>query len=408
MEQESNAVVYIEHPKAREIYWNGLALPTNKDIILSISDALRLHHLGYFTVKIKEIQKPPYNPKQWQNKIYGFTADADTQSGFGNCTTNLLRQSLKAGYDVRWIGHSVDVPDLSSLTRKEIPNDIGMVWHEQPNSRWDTSSFERNIAITPFETTRVPISWVSRLNSFDAVFVPCKQNIQMMKDSGVTVPIELIHWGIDPKVTKPQPRDNDGLFTFGTYGALSERKGTDLLIRAFQKAFSPYEYKDVRLICKTSKPHFYFKPNPSDNRIIIDLMRTDQEQIDQFYRKIDVGVFPFTGEGFGMCPLETAGAGRPIIITGWSGPMDYFKDEIGWKLNYTLVPATDFNTKVYKEDCGSWARADENQLIQLMRYAYEHRDEVKAKGEAAKEYVQKEWTWDAQAPTYFAALKKHL
>jgi glycosyltransferase involved in cell wall biosynthesis len=405
---ETQAVLYIEHHKVREVYWNGLTLPTNKDITLNFSDALRLHRLGYFTVIIKEIKKVPYNPELWQNKIYGFTADADMQSGFGNCTTNLLRQSLKQGYDVRWVGHPVDVPDLTALSRKPLLDDMAMVWHEQPNGRWDNPSFAKNIAVTPFETTRVPASWVPRFNRFDAVFVPCEQNIQMMRDSGVTVPIELIHWGIDPKVTKPVERDNDNLFVFGTNGALSERKGTDMLIRAFQRAFSPYEYRDVRLICKTSKPQFMFKPNPPDNRVIIDVMRTDPDEVVKFYRKIDVGVYPFTGEGFGMCPLETAGAGRPIIVTGWSGPMDYFKDEIGWKLNYNLVPATDFNTKVYHEDCGEWAKADENQLVQLMRYCYEHRDEVKAKGKAAAEYVQKEWTWDAQIPLYFDALKKHL
>jgi len=411
MNDENTAVIYIEHAKVREVYFNGLTLPTNKDITVSWSDAMKLSRLGYFTTYIKSVQtvSQDYNPALFkEQKMYGFTADADTESGFGNCTTNLLRQSIKDGYDIRWVGRANNVSDLTHLMSKQIPPNIGMVWHEQPNGRWDQSPFGVNIAITPFETTRVPASWVPRLNSFNALFVPCKQNIDMMRDSGVTIPIELIHWGIDPKITKPQPREADGLFTFGTYGALSKRKGTDMLVRAFQRAFPIYEYRDVRLICKTSKPHFYFKPSPPDSRVIVDLMRTDQEQMDQFYRKIDVGVFPFTGEGFGMCPLETAGVGRPIIITGWSGPMDYFKDEIGWKLNYQLIPAEDFNTKVYHEDCGSWAQADENELVHLMRYAYEHRDEVKAKGQAAQEYVQREWTWDAQIPLYFDALKKHL
>jgi glycosyltransferase involved in cell wall biosynthesis len=413
MNNETGVTVFIKHERAVEIYFNGQTIPVGRDVVVSWSDALRLLQSSYFNITIKSVSKIPYNQSSWTNKrIYGLTANADTESGFGNCTTNLLRQSIKNNYDVRWLGVGNNVADLNRLIHKPIPSDIGMVWHEQPNDRWDQNPFERNIAITPFETTQIPASWVPRLNKMNAVFVPSKQNVEMMHDSGIIVPIELIHWGVDPKLFHYVPREQDNLFTFGINGALTKRKGVDLLIKAFQRAFPLYngQYKDVRLICKTSKSQFPFLPTPPDPRIELIGIHTSEhiDVLKKFHARIDVGVYPFTGEGFGLCPLETMATGRPVVVTNWSGPVDYVTPETGWTLPYKLVPAADFQLKVYHEYCGDWAEVSEEALVEMLRYLYNHKEEVRVKGEAAAKYVADQWTWEAQIPLYFNALNRHL
>ena len=399
----------IRHSKAGSVHLNGVDYPTNRKISVDWDNAMKLSQNQFFNVEILHINKSPYNPDHWnKDKAYGFSANADISTGFGGCTTNLLRQSIKNGYKVYWQGQTIEANDLSFLSRGKIPSDIGMVWHEQPNEKWDTSPFTKNIGIVPFETTRVPASWVPRLNKLDALFVPCKQNVEMMRDSGVTVPIEIIYWGVDPKVFSFVPREEDNVFTFGTHGALSTRKGTDVLVKAFELAFPRYQYPDVRLICKTSNNSFLWLPTPRDGRITI-IGRCEQNELnDLYFSQIDVGVYPFTGEGFGLCPLETMASGRPVIITGWSGPMDYFTPEAGWTLDYKMVPATDFTKNVYRTPCGEWAAVEIDDLVEKMRYAYAHRAEVKQKGEYAAEYVKKSWTWDAKSPLYFESLDKYL
>ena len=47
-------------------------------------------------------------------------------------------------------------------------------------------------------------------------------------------------------------------------------------------------------------------------------------------------------------------------------------------------------------------------LVFLMRYAYEHQDEVRAKGKAAAQYVREQWSWGAQIGLFEDALNKHL
>ncbi len=403
---EANVKCIIRHTKARDIYWNGFNIPTNEEISMNLSDAIRLSRV--FNVEIDYGERIPYNPDLWKkNKIFGFTGDADKKSGFGNCTVNMIKYSSHYGYDVRWVGRGFDVSELSYLSSNEILSDMAMVWHEQPNDKWDNTIFDKNIAIVPFETTRIPFSWVNRINKFDAIFVPCEQNIKMMKDSGISIPIELIHWGVDENLFYPLEREPKEKFTFGTMGSLSIRKGTDILVEAFQRAFPLREYPDVELICKTS--HNFYPFNVKDPRIQVRMLAVEHDDlIRDFFKKVDVFVFPTRGEGFGLPPLEAMATGIPAIVTDWSGPVDYMNDEVGWSIPYKMSYAKDFSEKLYKEDCGEWAEPDIDILVNLMRYTYENRDEVKKKGKVAAEYVKKEWLWKDKIKMFFDALDKHL
>jgi glycosyltransferase involved in cell wall biosynthesis len=401
---EEKVQIIINNNKYRSVFWGDRFYDTGVPINVSISDALRLSHL--FNVKCSFPYKE-YNSNWWKNnKTFGMRADADSLSGYGNCTVNLIKYSEKSGCDVRWIGRGINVPEFAYLPKKPVPLDIAMVWHDQPRNTWLESPFQKNIAITPFETTLIPSSWVPKLNFMDAVFVPCKQNIEMMRNSGVRVPIELIHWGIDETKWYPIERNNN-VFTFGTVGALSERKGFSILIQAFEKAF-PSSVKDVRLLLKTSFNGM--PPIPvKDDRIITHFMSVSNDiLIDVAIRQIDCGVFPTRGEGFGLVPLELMATGIPVIVTGWSGPLEYMNEEIGWILDYKMVPADIFSNEIYKEYCGDWAEPSIDDLVDKMRYAYNHQDEVKEKGKKAEEYVKQNWLWKDKIKMFIDALDKHL
>jgi len=354
-----------------------------------------------------DLQKT-YNPQHWQEKRFGIVGQADFTSGYGNTMYNLLKYSQQAGYDIRWTGKLIGEPDkVIRNAKREIPPDMAMVWHEQPKEHWRSSPFAKNIALTMFETTRVPESWVPRLNSLDAVCVPCKQNIGMMANSGVKIPVELTQLGIDETKFYPLERNNE-VFTFGHLGALTVRKGTDLLVEAFRRAFSSKQ--KVKLINKTSLPYYPFMVK--DKRVEVQQAFNGiphSELIETFFKKINCFVYPSRGEGFGLPPLEAMATGVPAITTNWSGMAEYNNEEVGWMLNdFKMVPADNFTKKVYKEDCGEWAEPNLDELIFRLRYAYEHQDEVKEKGRKAAEYVKANWLWRDKIKMFHEALAKHL
>jgi glycosyltransferase involved in cell wall biosynthesis len=399
--------VNIDDSKYRVVNFKGRWLDTGVEVEVSFRDFIEL--MRRYPIKIN-LERHAYNPQLWQDKKVGFMSPMDFQSGWGNVAYNILKYSRDRGYEVSWVGDLVGQADklITEACGRDLTPDMAMVWHDQPRAYWHGSPFARNIAVVPFETTQIPRSWLTRLNSFDAVVVPCQQNVQMMKDSGVKVPVEMVHWGIDENKFHYLERNND-VFTFGHMGHLAIRKGTDLLVKAFEKAFPPH-IKDVRLICKTTNRSYPFMSH--DKRIIVqqppDLAVPHDELIETFFKKIDCFVYPSRGEGFGFPPLEAMATGVPAITTNWSGMVEYNNNDIGWTLDYKLVPAEEFTKRVYKEDCGNWAEPDFDELVERLRYAYEHQAEVKQRGWLASEFVKNNWLWNQKIGQFHQALNKYL
>lgn len=397
--------IIIHDSKTRAVFFENLFYDCEVELDVPFSAAVRLSKLSDVEMFF---EKQEYDPELFKEEHkFNFTSDIDQVSGWGNVSFNLLKNSLD--YNISLTGRLFNISDrdLLLMSHRELADRGAMIWHEQPRATWDNSPFPKNIAIIPFETTVIPASWVKRINAFDALLVPCKQNQEAFRNSGVTIPIDIIHWGIDTEKFAEISRPKRDIFTFGTMGALSIRKGTDTLIQAFQEAFPPYLYPNIRLICKTSQPHYPFMVK--DKRIVVQMMPVSHEELmNDFFKEVDVGVYPFRGEGFGLCPIEMLATGAPVIMTGWSGAMEYYDPKCCLKLDYTMVPAKEFTEKVYHEECGMWAEPDKEHLKELMLWCYNNKDKVKEMGEYAGNYVKREWTWSKKINMFKNSINKYL
>lgn len=394
----------IDKGRESSILYDGKFYDTGVDLEVSFSEALRMTRVANIKAEWPNV---PYDPKLFaEERFFNFTGDVDMTSGFGGVSYSLIKQSVDK-FKIALAGRFLDVKDpaLFAVRNRELRQEGAMVWHDQPRANWADSPFRKNIAIVPFETTIIPRSWVGKLNSFDALLVPCEQNIQAFRDSGVRIPIELIHWGFDADKFYPMEREPNRFFTFGHMGHLSVRKGTDVLIEAFLEAF-PTE-QDVRLICKTSTNNYPFMVNDKRIKVMIGAISAEEMKND-FTKEIDCFVFPTRGEGFGLTPLEMMATGVPAIVTGWSGPLEYMNPEVGWLIDHKMTPATSFTQEVYKEECGEWAEPSKEHLVHLLRHAYTHREEVKEKGLAAAKYTLENWQWKDKIHLFHEALEKHL
>ena len=400
----NNMKTIIKKDRVSSIFYEGKFYDTGKELDLSFSEAQRISRIANVDVKYADVA---YNPSLWKDdKFINFFGDIDLQSGFGNVSYYLVKKSLQE-LKIALTGKVFGVRDQSIIScQNRDMNQAGvMVGHDQPRESWLYSPFKKNIAIIPWETTVIPKSWIGKINGFDGLLVPCKQNIEDFKNSGVKVPIGLIHWGVDPDkfyyIDRPQHKE----MVFGTLGALSLRKGTDVLIQAFREEF-PTE-KDVKLICKTSFNNYPFMVK--DPRIEVQITPVSNEELmEKFYKRVDCFVFPTRGEGFGMTPLEAMATGIPAIVTGWSGPLEYMSPEDGWLIDYKMTEAKNFTDIIYKEQCGNWAEPSKEHLRKLMRYAYEHRDEVKEKGKKASERILRDWNWDVKIKMFHEELNKMI
>ena len=224
------------------------------------------------------------------------------------------------------------------------------------------------VALTMFESDKLPDGWVEALNECQAVIVPTKLNKKIFEKNGVTRPIHVVPLGISETFTPPgvgqravrQPPTEEKPFIFLCWGDRGVRKGWDVAIKAFVGAFG--ERKDVRLIIKAREDNFPFDvSNPN-----IEVMRDDLDEwgLRDLYLRCDCMVFPSRGEGFGLPPREFAATAGPVIATEW------WADDIqqwGYRLEYSL---TDAWKGTRMEGLGRWAEPSQNHLEKQMLHVF--------------------------------------
>ncbi len=136
-----------------------------------------------------------------------------------------------------------------------------------------------------------------------------------------------IPWGTDVGLFAPKKSNNEVLTYFHSAGMNPHRKGTDLVIKAFD--ILAREYSDMKLIIHTqAKIHQYF-PNLKD--VVNRLIRTNQLEIIEktigapgLYYLGDVYVYPSRLEGIGLTMAEALSCGLPLISSD-NPPMNEFK-----------------------------------------------------------------------------------
>jgi glycosyltransferase involved in cell wall biosynthesis len=257
--------------------------------------------------------------------------------------------------------------------------------------------------VTPWffhDVDGLPAEYVDALNSNDRVYV-CSQFVQdVFKRHGVTVPIEVLGHGFDPDLYTFEPRQRGEVFTFLCIAEHLPRKNLPMLIRAFRRAFAPGT--PVRLHLKTGL-HDASELRPlmgDDRRILLDTrLRANEAEMVQLYRQADCFVLPTRIEGFGMPILEAMATGLPVIVTDYSGHLDFCNHDNALLIRSRgLVPA---DTSGFPHIPGLWADPDENHLIALMQQVVDDYDLALNVGRRGYEQVHSAWTWSAQLGKVF-------
>ncbi len=272
-------------------------------------------------------------------------------------------------------------------------------------------SGRRKVGWTMLEVTGLPPEWVDGCNSMDEVWVPASFNVDTFRRSGVHVPVRVMPLGVDvdyfhPDIVGFRPSDR---FTFLSVFEWGERKGTDILLRAFAEEFDPSDDVVLMLSVYNRDPgvHVYDEVAKLDlgpTAPIIVLLNAEftPYQMGSLYRSADCFVLPTRGEGWGMPVLEAMACGLPSIATAWSGPADFLHDDVGYPLQLKGMIKAKAKCPYYAGF--EWADPDAEHLRSLMRHVSKHPDEARAKGLAAARRVAAGYTLDHAAERVKARL----
>jgi len=179
------------------------------------------------------------------------------------------------------------------------------------------------IMFTVTERTEVPEIFVTKMNqNFDALVVPDPWMIDVLKNSGVTLPIFVLPLVLDHNLqsllTLPLKQTSNKPFTFGMTGGFTPRKNHSLILKAFAEEFGnnpnfklrlhgAYGKGVARLLSMQQEYHL--------SNVEIIQKRFSRQEYEDFIRSLDCYSFVSKGEGFSITPREAMAAGVPCIIS---------------------------------------------------------------------------------------------
>ncbi|MFN8502560.1 glycosyltransferase [Kouleothrix sp.] len=269
-----------------------------------------------------------------------------------------------------------------------------------PGDRFSKNSGRYRVGFTMLETDRLPASWVEQANQMDEVWTPTEWGAAVFRASGVARPVHVIPLGVDAARFRPaaQPRARLRERTiFLSVFEWGERKGWDVLLRAWRAAFRPTD--DVLLLlkidCRMPLPNPLRElaralPDPHPPVGLIYNQPLSGAQLIELYQGADCFVLPTRGEGWGMPVLEAMACGLPAIATDWSGQTTFLNARNGYPLPTRGLAPTGSEATHYRG--AQWAEPDGDALVELLRQAARDEAGRRALGQAARQEAER-WPW---------------
>ena len=269
------------------------------------------------------------------------------------------------------------------------------------------SGTTRLLAGWGWEESDLPRAWVAQFNrELNLVTVVSRFVAKALRDNGVRVPVAIVGNGSDhagptaaavPKVLPPR----DGRFRFLHISSGFPRKGVDILLEAWAKAFDADD--GALLVIKTfPNPHNDVAGQISALRdraprhaeiVFIDADLADAE-IAALHSECDAYVAPSRGEGFGLPVAEAMRHNLPTIVTAHGGMLDFCDDTTSWLVDYRFAESGS-----HFDLFGSvWAEPLVESLVQALRdVRHASRGERRSRTDAARRRVQQVFTWQRVA-----------
>jgi glycosyltransferase involved in cell wall biosynthesis len=311
----------------------------------------------------------------------------DVYSGYGSMAEYLILGLARAGADVRVLPLHLDPAGFSQeflqIVGRPRPEPGGpALYFSLPQPDIERLGPVDSLFInTMWESSRLPSAWPAVLNRARTVIVPTRFVAQACRESGVTVPIEVIPEGVDPAIYQYQDRPERPGITTLTVGPLDDRKHVRVGIAAWKRAFA--DDPDARLIIKTS--YNYQNYVPDDPRIRYVDAREQTRGIAHWYRQADV-LLALGNEGFGLPLVEGMASGLPVVALNSEGQADACDDAGDLLLSVKPGRWEPYVNNLYGP-CGTRGVPAVEDVEAQLRWVATHRGEARALGRAASTWA---------------------
>lgn len=328
------------------------------------------------------------------------------ETGYGIVATNQLYELDKQGKNIVLIpkGRHVEArPKFHECVRRTAANiesiDLNSpflkIWHQF--ELLERIGRGKYIGYPIFEMDRMTPFEQLNLRACDQVLVCSAWAKEVLSQHNI--PSEVVPLGVDldifrPRSFKPERKN----FIFANFGKWEIRKGHDILISAFSKAFSPEDNVELWLVTQN------FLLSEADNKEWNDSVlkskmgqagkiklfprQESQDQVANIMSMVDCGVFPARAEGWNLEVLELMACGVPSIVSNYAGHTEFCTPDNSFLLSYKGMEQA-YDGKWFQPggnaNQGEWCIPDEDQLIELLRIYPKNRDILQTRVNGALE-----------------------
>jgi glycosyltransferase involved in cell wall biosynthesis len=261
----------------------------------------------------------------------------------------------------------------------------------------------------------VPRHWVAaQRDGLDEVWAATRWVADGMVGSGMDpARVHVVPLGVDPARFRPglEPLPLDWTpagYRFLFVGGLLWRKGVDLLLDAYARAFTRAD--DVALVVKDFGRGGPYVPQDIGERlrrmaddpagpVVVHASGTLPEaDLPRLYAACDCLVHPYRGEGYGLTVAEAMACGLPAIVPDRGATADFAVP--GTAVRVPAADATMATAEIGGMPLAGRPRlveVDADDLAAAMRRAYEDPAGHRALGAAAAAHMHAHHTWDHTA-----------
>jgi glycosyltransferase involved in cell wall biosynthesis len=249
-----------------------------------------------------------------------------------------------------------------------------------------------------FELDTLSLIEKTSLSVPDHLFVTSQWAKNILLNNGVKSTIDIVPLGVDRQIfnlDNYSSNKDPSKYIFLNIGKWEIRKGHDILLELFEKAFPTETDVELHILASEqtnsyssadelkSWKNLYNKP-----RIKLYNGVNTHKDVAQIIANSDCGLYPSRAEGWNMELLETMSMNRPVIATNYSSHTEFCNNNNAFLIDIAHTEKA-IDGKAFVGQ-GNWAKigqSEKNQIIDHMRYCYKNRLSTNIEGvKTAKQY----------------------
>jgi glycosyltransferase involved in cell wall biosynthesis len=249
------------------------------------------------------------------------------------------------------------------------------IWHQ--NDVHTHIGKGKHIGFPIFELTEFNKDEMISMSHCDTLFVSSQWAKKILIDSGFCS-VHVVPLGVDTELFQPCVSKRDATVFFNC-GKWEKRKGHDVLLECFNKAFRSTDNVELWMMCDNpfigdlnKKWVDLYKNSPLGHKIRIIPRQQSHKDVYNIMKQTDCGVFPARAEGWNLELLEMMACGKDVIATNYSAHTEFCNKDNCFLIDIDKLEQAQDGV-FFSGEHGEWAsfnNSEKDQLIAHMRNIY--------------------------------------